>query len=126
MCFCVCVCLHSRIIKQFQPEFPNLHLIICGRQTPTRKYTVWDFVFHRGEFATMIKVAVVRPAKCINKERDYVTRNVAATSVIPVLPLHLQQCTVYSHTGSATGTCFCKTHYACIVQLIAFHVNYPT
>jgi hypothetical protein len=86
---CVCVCLHTRIIKLFQPEFPNLHLIICDRQTPTRKYTVWDFVFYRGEVATMIKVAVVRHAKYINKERDYVARNVAATSVTPVLPLTL-------------------------------------
>jgi hypothetical protein len=85
VCFCVCVCLHTRIIKLFQLEFPKVHLIICGRQTPTRKYTVWDFVFHRGEVAAMIKVAEVRHAKYINMERDYVARNVAATSVTPIL-----------------------------------------
>lgn len=89
MCVCVCVCLHTSIMKLFQLEVPKLHLIICGRQTPTRKYTVWDFVFYRDEVATMIKVAVVRPAKYINKERDSVARNLATTSMTPVLPLTL-------------------------------------
>jgi hypothetical protein len=88
--FCVCVYLHTHIIKLFQLDFLNLHLFICDRQTPTRKDTVCDFVFYRGEVATMIKVAVVRPAKYINKERDYVARNVAATCVTPVLPLTLR------------------------------------
>jgi len=86
-CVCVCVCLHTRIIKLFQLELPKLHLIICGRQTPTRKYIVWDFVFYRDEVAAMIKVAVMGLAKYINKERDSVARNVATTSVTPVLPL---------------------------------------
>ena len=88
MCFCVCVCLHTRIIKLFQLEFSKPHLIICGKHL-LENITVWDFVFYRDKVAAMIKATVARPAKYINKERDSVARNVAGTSMTPVLPLTL-------------------------------------